>query len=202
MKKKISIVLIILVIVGVVFVIKNMIIGDIGEKTFEIIKDKIITNFALMDLVIEFKNVLSMNIIKKIYDKYSSIAKIRETACTDIIGTNLKGMLQAGENLGFNTYAVKGTIENLNKKTPIPFIAHIHVPDEQGYFNEHFVVIANITKKYVYVWNPDATAKKKWIKKSEFEKTWSGYVIFLEPKQDFKPERDSGKLLLKFLPIL
>lgn len=136
------------------------------------------------------------------YDKYSSIAKIRETACTDIIGTNLKGMLQAGENLGFNTYAVKGTIENLNKKTPIPFIAHIHVPDEQGYFNEHFVVIANITKKYVYVWNPDATAKKKWIKKSEFEKTWSGYVIFLEPKQDFKPERDSGKLLLKFLPIL
>ena len=35
------------------------------------------------------------------YDKYSSIAKIRETACTDIIGTNLKGMLQAGENLGF-----------------------------------------------------------------------------------------------------
>ena len=28
----------------------------IGAKTFEKIKDKIITNFALMDLVIEFKN--------------------------------------------------------------------------------------------------------------------------------------------------
>lgn len=50
----------------------------IGEKTFEIIKDKIITNFALMDLVIEFKNVLSMNIIKKIYDEYSSIDKLKE----------------------------------------------------------------------------------------------------------------------------
>ena len=50
----------------------------IGEKTFTIIKDKIITNFALMDLVIEFKNVLSMNIIKKIYDEYSSIDKLKE----------------------------------------------------------------------------------------------------------------------------
>lgn len=50
----------------------------IGEKTFTIIKDKIITNFALMDLVIEFKNVLSMNIIKKIYDEYPSVEKIKE----------------------------------------------------------------------------------------------------------------------------
>ena len=50
----------------------------IGEKTFEKIKDKIITNFALMELVIEFKNVLSMSIIKKIYDEYSSIDKLKE----------------------------------------------------------------------------------------------------------------------------
>lgn len=50
----------------------------IGDKTFEKIKDKIITNFALMDLVIEFKNVLSMSIIKKIYDEYSSIDKLKE----------------------------------------------------------------------------------------------------------------------------
>lgn len=50
----------------------------IGAKTFEKIKDKIITNFALMDLVIEFKNILSMNIIKKIYDEYSSIDKLKE----------------------------------------------------------------------------------------------------------------------------
>ena len=50
----------------------------IGEKTFEKIKDKIITNYCLMELVIEFKNVLSMNIIKRIYDEYSSIEKLKE----------------------------------------------------------------------------------------------------------------------------
>lgn len=50
----------------------------IGAKTFEKIKDKIITNYCLMELVIEFKNVLSMNVIKRIYDEYSSIEKLKE----------------------------------------------------------------------------------------------------------------------------
>ena len=50
----------------------------IGEKTFEKIKDKIITNYCLMELVIEFKNVLSMNMIKKIYDRYTSIDKLKQ----------------------------------------------------------------------------------------------------------------------------
>ena len=50
----------------------------IGAKTFEKIKDKIITNYCLMELVIEFKNVLSMSIIKRIYDEYSSIDKLKE----------------------------------------------------------------------------------------------------------------------------
>ena len=50
----------------------------IGEKTFEKIKEKIIINYCLMDLVIEFKNVLSMSIIKRIYDRYSSIDKLKE----------------------------------------------------------------------------------------------------------------------------
>lgn len=50
----------------------------IGAKTFEKIKDKIIMNYCLMELVIEFKNVLSMNVIKRIYDEYSSIDKLKE----------------------------------------------------------------------------------------------------------------------------
>lgn len=49
----------------------------IREKTFEKIKDKIITNYCLMELVTEFKNVLSLSIIKKIYEKYSSIDRLK-----------------------------------------------------------------------------------------------------------------------------
>lgn len=50
----------------------------IGLRTFDIIKDKIITNYCLMELVVEFKNILSMNMIKRIYDEYSSIDVLKK----------------------------------------------------------------------------------------------------------------------------
>lgn len=69
----------------------------IGDKTFERIKKKIIENFCLVDLVTEFKGVLSLNIIKKIYDKYSSIDLLRKklrsepyTSLTRISGIGFK----------------------------------------------------------------------------------------------------------------
>lgn len=49
----------------------------IGEYTFNIIKNKIIENYALFDVINEFKGVLTMSMLKKLYDKYPSIEKIR-----------------------------------------------------------------------------------------------------------------------------
>lgn len=49
----------------------------IKDHTFEIIKEKIISNFALVDLVSEFQGLLTLNMIKKLYDKYSSVEKVR-----------------------------------------------------------------------------------------------------------------------------
>lgn len=50
----------------------------IGEKTFERIKEKIIENFKLVDLVAEFKGSISLSMIKRIYDKYADIDVLRE----------------------------------------------------------------------------------------------------------------------------
>lgn len=55
----------------------------IKEYTFEKIKNKIIENFALSDLVVEFKGYLSLPVIKKIYDKYSSVEKLKEKLKSD-----------------------------------------------------------------------------------------------------------------------
>lgn len=55
----------------------------IKEYTFNLIKQKIIDNFCLADLVVEFKGHLSMSIIKKLYDKYSSIEVLRNKLQTD-----------------------------------------------------------------------------------------------------------------------
>ena len=86
----------------------------IGEKTFAKIKDKIITNFALMELVIEFKNVLSMNIIKRIYDEYSSIDKLKEK-----LKTNPYTTLTRISRIGFKT--ADSIILQLQKENIIDF---------------------------------------------------------------------------------
>lgn len=86
----------------------------IKEKTFEIIKYKIITNFALMELVIEFKNVLSMSIIKKIYDEYSSIDVLKEK-----LKTNPYTTLTRISRIGFKT--ADSIILQLQKENIIDF---------------------------------------------------------------------------------
>lgn len=50
----------------------------IKEYTFGVIKRKIEENFVLADLVIEFKGYISLAIIKKIYNKYTSIEVLRK----------------------------------------------------------------------------------------------------------------------------
>lgn len=50
----------------------------IKERSFEKIKGKIIENFCLADLVVEFQGYLNLSIIKKIYNKYTSVERIRE----------------------------------------------------------------------------------------------------------------------------
>lgn len=49
----------------------------IKEYTFNKIKQKIIENFCLADLVIEFQGYLNLSIIKKIYNKYPSIEVLK-----------------------------------------------------------------------------------------------------------------------------
>lgn len=55
----------------------------IQEYTFERIKKKIVENFCLADLVIEFQGYLSMSIIKKLYNQYSSIEVLKKKLRAD-----------------------------------------------------------------------------------------------------------------------
>lgn len=50
----------------------------IKEYTFNVIKRKVIENYKLAEIVDEFAGVFSFNVIKKLYDKYTSVEKIKE----------------------------------------------------------------------------------------------------------------------------
>ena len=50
--------------------------------------------------------------------------------------------------------------------------------------------------------DPDPTKKKIRMTQDDFAKIWTGYVIFLNPSQEFKPEKGKGSVLFRFLPLL
>jgi ABC-type bacteriocin/lantibiotic exporter with double-glycine peptidase domain len=67
------------------------------------------------------------------------IALIRQYASTDTKGTNVLGLLEAAEKLGFSAKGVKGDFESL-KDVPVPSIAHVIVREQL----QHYVVIYDI----------------------------------------------------------
>ena len=50
----------------------------IGEKSLDKIVNKIIENFCLADLIIEFKGYLSFTMLKRIYEKYTSVEMLKK----------------------------------------------------------------------------------------------------------------------------
>lgn len=52
--------------------------NGIKEYTFNLIKRKIVENFCLVELVDEFQGMVSLSILKKLYEKYSSVKRIRQ----------------------------------------------------------------------------------------------------------------------------
>lgn len=49
----------------------------IGKSTFDVIQRKIIDNFKLIELIGEFKGLLSLSMLRRIYDKYPSVEKLK-----------------------------------------------------------------------------------------------------------------------------
>ena len=88
--------------------------------------------------------------ISQYYGKRVSIPRLREYAKTDKLGTNLYGLVKAGEQIGIELTGVEAeSIENL-KEVQLPIIAH--VINKQGY--DHFVIVENIKNNMLYIVDP------------------------------------------------
>ena len=129
------------------------------------------------------------------FKSYYSVTQIRRIAGTDKNGTSLRGLIAACKKLGLDAKAAKGTENVLTKNFPVPFIAHIQY--EPGY--NHFVVVYKITKNKILIADPGSCKKK--LSKTDFCKTWTGFLLLVSPTPDFKIQKSSIKLL-KFLPLL
>lgn len=107
------------------------------------------------------------------------VSRIRQYAGTDKRGTNVLGLIEAAELLGFQAKGVKGTFESLSK-IPTPAIAHVIIDGKLA----HYVVIYKVGKKSITVMDPgDGRFHKK--TNEEFKKIWTGVLVLLLPDEGF-----------------
>ncbi|MDR2410751.1 MAG: hypothetical protein LBE13_21935, partial [Bacteroidales bacterium] len=141
--------------------------------------------------------------IASYYKKYVSVAEIKKLTKTDAMGTNFTGLINAAQILGFNAKAYRGNINNktLDENIIFPFIAQIKI-EYLGNIYDHFVVIENINRHSVQIYDPNPAKGKHSITRFEYLSCWTGYVLFITPNETFKPGNEKGNILFKYFPLI
>jgi ATP-binding cassette subfamily B protein len=145
-----------------------------------------------------------LRIISKYFGREIPLQHIRKLSETTREGSNLAGLSDAAENLGFNTLGMKINFEVLKNDTPLPCIVH--------WRKSHYIVVYDVDVKSnsVYVSDPGygliTYAKedfiKSWIGENADETTEEGVILALETTPLFfknKFEKKENKASLSFL---
>jgi|LGVF01.1.fsa_nt_gb ATP-binding cassette subfamily B protein len=134
--------------------------------------------------------------VAKYYGYRLPLSRIRQYASTDKKGTNVLGMVEAAEKLGFSAKGVKGTFESLFK-IPKPAIAHVIVKEVL----HHYVVIYGITKKHVTLMDPHDGEIHK-IPHDKFKKEWTGVLVLLMPSDTFEKGDETTSAFKRFFNLV
>jgi len=124
------------------------------------------------------------------------IARIRQYAGTDKKGTNVLGLIEAAQKLGFEAKGVRGELDSLFK-IPKPAIAHVIVREQL----QHYVVIYKVDKKHITIMDP-GTGKIHKKSHAEFQKEWTGVLVLLLPDESFKKGNEKVSVFKRFWFLL
>lgn len=133
-----------------------------------------------------------LRIISKYYGKNLTFNDL-EKETLSYNGLSINELNNLASKLGYRSLIIKTTLKSIKDNAPFPFIAHWN--------QNHYIVVYNITDKYIYVADP-AFGKVKYAPK-EFLKGWSpnielnenqkGIVLLLEPTDIFYEELKKGR---------
>lgn len=133
------------------------------------------------------------------YGTRASLARVRQSAGTDANGTNLAGLVRAGQDLGFRTEAFRGDCEALASLGSTPVILHLRLGTPSGDV-DHFAVLRRQNPRRVVVWDPQyGQVTMPW---DQFDLLWTGYLVTLTPDQGPRPGPSNEGALRRFLPLL
>lgn len=131
------------------------------------------------------------------YRKETTITRLRDMMGTDLKGTNLLGLSQCAQKLGFVSQAVRVDREGFVSKYTLPAIANIVTKEGLS----HFVVVFKITKKYVVIGDPAKDLLRLEI--DEFYKMFTGAMLILKPTDKFETGHIKGmKMFDRYLKLL
>lgn len=133
--------------------------------------------------------------ISQSFGKRVSIPRLRDYAKTDKLGTNLYGLIKAGEHIGIKLTGVKVDSVNELKKVELPIIAHI--VNKQGY--NHFVIIESLKKDKIHIVDP-AKGKYK-LTKQQFNEMWTNIAVLVKKTESFNSRDESPSYMNIFTDI-
>lgn len=129
--------------------------------------------------------------VSRYWGKQFSVNRVRDIANVDRNGASLRGLITAAESLGFNTRPVKGSLDQLARQK-LPTIVH--------WSGNHFIVVYEITPKYVIVADP--AIGQRTLTHQEFIADWTGYALLLEPTALFKDAKESTTPFWQFFELI
>ncbi|MBW4509354.1 MAG: peptidase domain-containing ABC transporter [Scytonematopsis contorta HA4267-MV1] len=113
-----------------------------------------------------------LTMICQYWGKRFSINTLRSLAQVDRTGASLGGLAEACESLGFHTLAVRGSLSKLEEQSN-PWIAHWQA--------SHYVVVWQVKGNNVLISDP--AIGKRQLSRSDFEASWTGFALLLEPTE-------------------
>lgn len=141
----------------------------------------------------------SLKIIAKYYGREYSIDYLREQVGVSREGATMLALSKGADTIGFKTLAIETFLEKF-VEMPLPCIVYWHP--------NHYIVVYNISKKYIYASDPSYGLIK--FTKKEFSERWldkdnKGKALLFETTADFykkespaKKERIGIKFILKY----
>lgn len=124
------------------------------------------------------------------------VARVRQYASTDTRGTNVLGLVEAAERLGFRAKGVKGPFDGL-PRIPLPAIVHVILPSKLA----HYFVLYKVGKQDVWIMDPSDGAFHR-MSHEAFRVLWTGVALLLLPGTDFRPGNEKGSHMQRFWYLL
>jgi NHLM bacteriocin system ABC transporter peptidase/ATP-binding protein len=109
------------------------------------------------------------------HGRFVPLPQVRSDCAVSRDGSKARNILKAARSYGLTSMGMRLEPEEIIEKNNFPCIVHWN-------FN-HFVVVKRITDKYAFINDPERGEVK--IPREEFERSFTGIVLFFTPNKDF-----------------